>query len=400
VATQHAFEEIKKLRGIAYLTSKDDARVLENRLTIPSFDEIKADKKKFAKAALFIEREANPYNGKKIIQYHAARAAVVNEPPLPLSTEEYDALYSLPFTKLPHPSYKEKIPADEMIRFSVAVNRGCYGGCSFCAITLHQGRIVQSRSKENVLQELQRLSSVPGFTGQVTDVGGPTANMWKIGCVSDFVQSKCKKLSCLFPSVCPHLQNNHEAQIDLLRSCRSLPGIKGVRIASGIRYDLAMADKKSGANYLHEVIAHHVGGQLKVAPEHINNEVLALMRKPKGELFEEFMRFFEKSSRECGKEQYIVPYFISGFPGCTHAQMESVHAWLRARRWNVQQVQAFIPTPMTLATAMYYANMDPVSQKEIFVAKEARDRRIQQALLQPQRPEHKKFLGPPPRKHK
>jgi uncharacterized radical SAM protein YgiQ len=399
-ATQKAFAGIRKLRGVAYLASKDDARVLENRLTIPSFDEVKADKKKFAKATLFTEKEANPHNGKKIVQYHGARAVVVNEPPLPLTTQEYDALYNLPFTKLPHPCYKEKIPADEMIRFSVAVNRGCYGGCSFCAITLHQGRIVQSRSQENVLQELQRLSKVPGFTGQVTDVGGPTANMWRIGCVSEFVQSKCRKLSCLYPTVCPHLQNNHSAQVELLRECRSLPGIKGVRISSGIRYDMAMADKKSGDRYLREVIAHHVGGQLKVAPEHLDSEVLALMRKPKGELFEEFSKFFDKASRECGKEQYIIPYFISGFPGCTHAHMEKVHTWLRARRWSVQQVQAFIPTPMTLATAMYHTGIDPVSQQEIFVAKESRDRKIQQALLQPQKSGHKKFLNPPPRKHR
>jgi uncharacterized radical SAM protein YgiQ len=395
-STQEALQKIFSLRGIAYLTTKEIARGLENRVTIPSYEEVKEDKKKFAKAALFIEQEANPYNGRKIVQYHAARAVVVNEAPLPLTTAEYDAIYALPFTKHAHPAYTQKIPAEEMIKHSLAINRGCYGGCSFCAITLHQGRIVQCRSRESIVRELENLKKQSDFTGHVSDLGGPSANMWRIGCKSEHIQSKCRKLSCLFPKVCPHLQNNHAAQVELLKLVRNIPGIKSVRIASGIRYDMALADKDSGLAYLREVIQHHVGGQLKVAPEHMDEAVLQLMRKPSGKLFDEFLKLFHKYSAECGKEQYVIPYFISGFPGCTHEQMETVNKYLTAKKWNVQQVQAFIPTPMTLATAMYYTGLDPLSKDAVFVAKDWKDRKIQQALLQPKRHEHKKHLPQKP----
>jgi len=391
-ATVAALDELKKQRGMAFLTTKDHARTLEGRLTIPSFEEVRDDKKKFAKAAYAIEYEASPYNGRRLIQYHGSKAVVVNPPALPLSTEELDSIYEMPFTKEQHPSYKERIPAADMIRFSVSSTRGCFGGCSFCAITLHQGRIVQSRSEKSLLNELEGLNKVEGFKGQVSDIGGPTANMYQLRCKSTDIQSKCRKLSCVHPKVCPHLHTDHTPQVDLLEKARKLPGIKKIRISSGLRYDLSIADKKSGDKYMRDLITHHVGGQLKIAPEHMDEEVLHLMKKPGLRDFDQFVSYFEKISAEAGKEQYVVPYFISGFPGTTHEKMEKIYGYLKEKGWNLQQVQAFIPTPMTLATAMYWSGIDPMSKKPLFVAKDKMDRKIQQALLQPHKPQHQEIL--------
>jgi uncharacterized radical SAM protein YgiQ len=391
-AVQTALAAIKTQRGIAFVTTKDHARTLEGRLTLPSFDEVRDDKRKFAKAAYFIEYEASPYNGRRLVQYHGSKAVVINPPALPLSTEELDSVYEMPFTKEQHPSYKERIPAADMIRFSVNSTRGCFGGCSFCAITLHQGRIVQSRSEESLLKEIEGLNQVPGFKGQVSDIGGPTANMYQLRCKSKEVQSKCRKLSCVHPKVCPHLHKDHTPSVSLLRKARKIPGIKQIRIASGLRYDISIADEKAGQEYMRELITHHVGGQLKVAPEHLDEEVLHLMKKPGLKNFDEFVSYFDQVSAEAGKEQYIVPYFISGFPGTTHEKMEKIHQYLSERGWNLQQVQAFIPTPMTLATAMYWSGIDPMTGTPLFVAKDYKDRKIQQALLQPKKPEHKKIL--------
>jgi uncharacterized radical SAM protein YgiQ len=390
--TQAALDSLKTQRGMAFLTTKEHARTLEGRLTIPSYDEVRDDKKKFAKAAYFIEYEASPYNGRRLVQYHGGKAVVINPPALPLSTEEMDSIYELPFTKEQHPSYKERIPAADMIRFSVASTRGCFGGCSFCAITLHQGRIVQSRSEESILKEVGELPQVEGFKGIVSDIGGPTANMYKLRCKSTEIQSKCRKLSCVHPKVCPHLHNDHGPQIDLLKKARALPGIRKIHIASGLRYDLSIADKKHGETYMRDLITHHVGGHLKVAPEHLDDDVLHLMKKPGLKNFDEFVSYFGKVSEEIGKEQYVVPYFISGFPGTTHKQMETVNKYLVEKGWDLKQVQAFIPTPMTLATAMYWTGIDPMSKKALFVAKDWKDRKIQQALLQPNKPEHKQIL--------
>jgi len=389
--TQAALNELKKQRGIAFMASKDHARNLEGRLTIPSFEEVRDDKKKFAKAAYSIEYEASPYNGKRLIQYHGSKAVVINPPALPLETEEMDSIYELPFTKEQHPMYKKRIPAADMIRFSVASTRGCFGGCSFCAITLHQGRIVQSRSEESVLKEVGKLTEVPGFKGTVSDIGGPTANMYKLRCRTKEIQSKCRKLSCVHPKVCPQLHTDHTPQVELLEKARALPGIKKIHIASGLRYDLSLADQKSGQKYMKDLITHHVGGHLKVAPEHLDDETLHLMKKPGLKNFDEFVSYFEKVSREAGKEQYVVPYFISGFPGTTHEKMEKVYDYLKEKGWNLQQVQAFIPTPMTLATAMYWTGTDPMSKRELYVAK-GQDRKIQQALLQRHKPEHREIL--------
>lgn len=390
--TQEALAQLKTQRGIAFLATKDHARNLEGRLTLPSFEEVRDDKKKFAKAAYFIEYEASPYNGKRLIQYHGNKAVVINPPALPLSTEELDSIYELPFTKAPHPSYKERIPAADMIRFSVASTRGCFGGCSFCAITLHQGRIVQSRSEKSVLKEVEGLNQVNGFKGIVSDIGGPTANMYQLRCKSKDIQSKCRKLSCVHPKVCPHLHTDHTPQVEMLQKARKIPGIRKIHIASGLRYDLSLADKKSGQQYMRDLITHHVGGHLKVAPEHMDEEVLHLMKKPGLRNFDEFVNYFREVSAEIGKEQYVVPYFISGFPGTSHEKMEKVYQYLHEKGWNLQQVQAFIPTPMTLATAMYWTGIDPMTKVPLFVAKDWKDRKIQQALLQPHKPGHQEIL--------
>ena len=391
-ATERALERMRGQRGIAYLATKEKARTIEPRLTLPSFEEVRDDKKKFAKSAYSIEYEASPYNGKRLVQYHGNKAAVINTPSHPLSTEELDAVYELPFTKEQHPSYKKRIPAADMIRFSVNSTRGCFGGCSFCAITLHQGRIVQSRSEESLLKEVEGLNRVPGFKGIVSDIGGPTANMYGLRCKSTEIQSKCRKLSCVHPKVCPHLHKDHTPSVDLLKKARKIPGIRKIHIASGLRYDISLADEKAGHEYLKELITHHVGGHLKVAPEHLDDDVLHLMKKPGLKNFDEFVSYFEKVSAEAGKEQYVVPYFISGFPGTTHEKMEGVYDYLKDKGWNLQQVQAFIPTPMTLATAMYWSGIDPMSKKPLFVAKDQKDRKIQQALLQPHKPGNREVL--------
>ena len=391
-ATTRALDYIKTQRGIAFVGTKDHARTLEGRLTIPSYDEVRDDKKKFAKAAYFIEYEASPFNGKRLVQYHGGKAVVINPPALPLSTEQMDEIYEMPFTKEQHPVYKQRIPAADMIRFSVNSVRGCYGGCSFCAITLHQGRVVQSRSSESVLKEVEDMTKVNGFKGIVSDIGGPTANMFQTSCKSEAIQSKCRKLSCVHPKVCGQLQRNHAPQIDMLQKARKIPGIRKIHIASGLRYDLAFSDEKHGHEYLRELITHHVGGHLKVAPEHLDDEVLHLMKKPGLKNFDEFVSYFKEVSAEAGKEQYVVPYFISGFPGTTHEKMETVHDYLKEKGWNLQQVQAFIPTPMTLATAMYWTGLNPMGMKPLYVAKTWDDRKIQQALLQPKKPEHREIL--------
>lgn len=400
-----AIARLRNERGVAYLSDKAYARELPHRLMLPSFEEVRDDKKKFARAAYHTEIEANPYNAKTLVQYHGNKAVVINPPALPLTTPELDSIYEMPFCKEPHWSYSDravklygsdkqgianatKIPAAEMIRFSIAVNRGCFGGCSFCAITLHQGRIVQSRSESSVLKELRELPTVPGFTGVVSDLGGPTANMYTLRCKSEKVQSMCRKLSCVHPRICPHLVTDHSQQTAMLRKARATPGIKKVLIASGLRYDLALKDKE----YLREVLTHHVGGHLKVAPEHTDPEILHLMKKPSFDLFCEFRDEFEKVSREAGKDQYLVPYFISSFPGTTDDKMEQVFDWLQDEGWKLQQVQGFIPTPMTMATAMFWSGIDPASKKPLHVAKDYISRKVHQALLQPHKPEHRKLV--------
>ncbi len=398
-----ALDGLRELPGTAWLADRDQVEAVEPRRVLPAFKEVRGDRKAFARATRLIEAEANPWSGRSLVQWQGRdaagveRAVVVRPPALPLSTAELDAVHELPFTRAPHPLYLEeqlarggnptearqraRIPALETVRHSIVINRGCFGGCSFCGLGLHQGKTIQSRSADSVLREVEALAKTQGFTGVVSDLGGPTANMYGLHCGRPEVEKHCRRPSCLYPSICRHLVTDHGALVKLMRRVRKHPKVKKALVASGLRTDLALRDRR----YLRELLEHHVGGHLKVAPEHVDDEVLALMRKPGFEQFERFKESFEEISRELGKEQYLVPYFISCFPGSTTERMAKVEHWLRRERWRLQQVQAFIPLPMTMAAAMYWSGIDPVSGQVLQVPKSERERRQQQALLQPHR---------------
>jgi len=391
-------DEIKNVRGVCYTASKSTARNIEPRITLPSFEEVKTSKKKYLKTAIFVEKEINPFNAKTLIQDHARTTLVVNPPSLPLSTEEFDNIYELTFTRLPHPKYNKQIPAYEMIKHSVTSTRGCFGGCTFCALSLHQGKIIQSRSPSSIKNEIIKLTKLKDFTGIVSDIGGPTANSYMLGCNLDDTLKKCKKPSCVSPSICNNLNLDHTKQIELLEELRNIEGVKKIHITSGIRYDYALADQTSGNKYLNEIIAYHISGQLKVAPEHLDPPVLSLMRKPNMKDFDDFVNYFSLVTKAANKEQYLVPYFISGFPGCSAKNMEVIYNYLKGKGWKIRQVQSFIPSPMTLASAMYWSEMDYDFNK-IYVAKDIFDKKLQQALLQPFKRENlgliRKHFGKP-----
>ncbi len=353
-------------------------------IRLPSFEKVRADKVLYAHASRIVHQESNPNNARTLVQRHAAQEVWVNPPPLPLSSAELDGLFALPFQRVPHPSYgAAKIPAYEMIRFSVNIMRGCFGGCTFCSITEHEGRIIQSRSRESIIAEIEQIrDTVPGFTGAISDLGGPTANMYGLNCREQQVQRSCRRLSCIYPKVCRHLVTDHSATTTLYREARRLPGIKQIAIASGVRYDLAIEDPE----YVRELVTHHVGGYLKIAPEHSEQGTLAKMMKPGIETFDKFRQMFEKYSRQAGKKQYLIPYFIAAHPGCTDEEMVELALWLKRNRFRVDQVQNFYPSPMSLATAMYYSERNPLARvgyKSEFVwsAKTPQSRRLQKALL-------------------
>ena len=321
-------------------------------LRLPSHEEIEAAPKKLMETTLALERQVHQ-GATWAVQTSGGRSVIFAPPALPLTTEELDELYALPFTRQPHPSYQQTVPAVEMIRFSITSHRGCAGGCSFCALALHQGRRISSRSAKSMLAEASRLTEHPDWRGSLTDVGGPSANMWGATCAAD--PALCRRVSCLWPSICPHFRADQAGLARLLRDIARLPNVKHVRTASGVRHDLALKAKP----YVRALVEEFVGGQLKLAPEHNSDRVLRLMRKPPFGAFEQFLAAFERFSCKAGKEQYVVPYLISAFPGCTDADMRDLAKWLKGRGWNPQQVQCFIPTPGTVATAMYYAGIDP-----------------------------------------
>ena len=375
------------LRGVAYLLGKsarvpehrwDDANCPNEDVTLPSFETVVADKVAFAEMTRDMHRETNPLNARRLLQAHGERMLVVNPPTLPLSEAQMDALYDLPYTRRPHPSYDAEIPAWQTIRDSVQIMRGCFGGCTFCSITMHQGRAIQSRSPESILGEVRALAATPGFSGHVSDLGGPTANMYRMRCTKPDVEAVCRRLSCIHPTVCKLLGTDHGPTLELLRAARAVPGVKQVHVASGIRMDLA----RESPEYLEELARHHVGGHLKVAPEHVSDRVLALMKKPAQHTFEEFAERFEAASKRAGKEQYLVPYFIASHPGSTVEDMIELAVFLKQRGYRPRQVQDFIPAPMDVATCMYWTGLNPHSMKPVETAKKLRDRKVQRALLQ------------------
>ncbi len=319
------------------------------------------------------------------MQFHDRQAVVVNPPALPLSESEMDRVYGLPYTRRPHPSYTEPIPAYEMIKDSVTLMRGCFGGCTFCSITAHQGRIIQSRSQESVLQEVRKLADDPEFAGVISDIGGPTANMYRMRCTRPEVEAKCKRLSCVHPTICKLLGTDHGPLVELMRRARTEPGIRKVLVASGIRMDLAQLSPE----YMRELAEHHVGGHLKVAPEHTDSNVLALMKKPENTNFESFARDFRTASRQAGKpKQYLVPYYIASHPGSDLHAMIDLAVFLKRNGYRPDQVQDFIPAPFDIATCIYYTGIDPFTKQQVYVAKGLRDRKMQRALMQFFKPEN------------
>jgi uncharacterized radical SAM protein YgiQ len=346
---------------------------------LPSYEQVSTDKAAFAAMTRIVHEQTNPQNARRLVQYHGREAVVVNPPAWPLEQEEIDRVYGLPFTRQPHPSYgKQRIPAFEVVKNSIQIMRGCFGGCAFCSITLHEGRVIQSRSQTSVLEEIRRMAQQPGFSGTISDLGGPTANMYQMGCTQPEIREKCRRLSCLWPTICPRLATDHGPLIRLLTAARRQPGVRQAWVASGIRMDLAL---RSPA-YVRHVARHHTGGLLKVAPEHCHQEVLRRMHKPAIDQFEAFARLFRHEAAAAGKRQYLVPYFIAGHPGCDLPAMIELALYLKQHGLKPEKVQDFIPGPMDVATCMYYTGLDPMSDEPVYVARGARERRLQRALLQ------------------
>ncbi|MET0357431.1 MAG: YgiQ family radical SAM protein, partial [Cellvibrio sp.] len=351
---------------------------------LPAFEKVRNDPILYAHASRVLHQEANPYNARPLVQKHGNREIWVNPPPIPLETDELDGVFDLPYARVPHPSYgKEKIPAYDMIKTSVNIMRGCFGGCTFCSITEHEGRIIQSRSQESILKEIEDIrEKVPGFTGHISDLGGPTANMYRLTCKDMPTLSKCRRLSCVYPTICKNLTTDHKHTTALYRAARKIKGINRISIASGLRYDLAVRDPE----YVKELVTHHVGGYLKIAPEHTEDGPLEQMMKPKMSSYYDFKKMFEKFSREAGKKQYLIPYFIAAHPGTKDEDMVNMALWLKKNNFEVDQVQTFYPSPMSLATAMYVSERNPLKKLtyksgKITIPRGLDQRRLHKALL-------------------
>ena len=358
---------------------------------LPSFEAVRDDPVLYAHASRVLHLEANPGNARALVQAHGDRDVWLNPPPIPLTTEEMDGLYELPFARVPHPRYGEaRIPAYEMIRFSVTIQRGCFGGCSFCSITEHEGRVIQSRSEDSILREVEQVrDKTPGFTGTISDLGGPTANMYRLACKSKAIEAACRKPSCVYPSVCSNLNTDHAPLISLYRKARALPGIKRVMIASGVRYDLAVESPE----YVEELVRHHVGGYLKIAPEHVSDGPLSAMMKPGIGTYDRFKAMFERASKKAGKKQFLIPYFIAAHPGTKVEDMVELAVWLKSNGFEADQVQTFLPSPMSSATAMYRSEKDLLRGVrrvggDLHVPKGLKMRRLHKAFLRYHDPEN------------
>lgn len=351
---------------------------------LPAFERVKEDKVLYAHASRILHHETNPGCARALSQAHGDRIIWVNPPAFPLETDEMDGVFGLPYQRVPHPAYgNEKIPAYDMIKTSVNIMRGCFGGCSFCSITEHEGRIIQSRSEESILKEIEEIrDKVPGFTGVISDLGGPTANMYKLRCKSSKAEQTCRRASCVWPTICPHMDTDHSPTINLYRKARDLKGIKKILIASGVRYDIAVEDPR----YIKELAKYHVGGYLKIAPEHTEEGPLSKMMKPGMGSYYSFKELFDKYSKEAGKQQYLIPYFISAHPGTTDEDMVNMALWIKSNRFKLDQVQNFYPSPLANATTMYYTEKNPLNKVsrqggDVFVVKGERRRRLHKALL-------------------
>ena len=404
-------QDLDDLRGIAVIktavpedwtevsaadieASDEGARAVPGKAVVrlPAFDQVESDPESYARASRVLHRESNPGNARALVQKHGDREVWLTPPPIPLTTPEMDGVYDLPYARAPHPSYGDaKIPAWDMIRFSVTIMRGCFGGCSFCSITEHEGRIIQSRSEESILKEIETVrDKVPGFTGIISDIGGPTANMYRMACKDKQTESLCRKPSCVFPDICPNLNTSHESLIQLYRKARNLPGIKKVMVASGVRYDLAV---KSPA-YVKELVTHHVGGYLKIAPEHTEAGPLSKMMKPGIGAYDRFKQLFDQAARDAGKEYFLIPYFIAAHPGTTDEDMMNLALWLKKNRYRADQVQTFLPSPMALSTAMYHSGVNPLrpvrrgASEQVGTIRGLRQRRLHKAFLRYHDPEN------------
>jgi uncharacterized radical SAM protein YgiQ len=376
------------------LAQKKEARA-HIAIRLPSYEQVRDDPVLYAYASRTFHLESNPGNARALVQAHGEGAARrdlwLNPPPLPLSTEEMDHVFGLPYARAPHPGYgTAKIPAWEMIRFSINIMRGCFGGCTFCSITEHEGRIIQSRSEGSILQEIEQIrDKTPGFTGVISDLGGPTANMYRMACKDPSIESSCRRLSCVYPGICENLNTDHAPLISLYRKARALPGIKKILVGSGLRYDLAVRSPE----YVKELVTHHVGGYLKIAPEHTQEGPLSKMMKPGMGAYDRFKQMFEKFSKEAGKEQYLIPYFIAAHPGTTDEDMLELAIWLKRNGFRLDQVQTFLPTPLAIATAMWHTEKNPLKKvtpdsEQVAIVRGGRQRKLHKAFLRYHDPEN------------
>ncbi|MFL9825415.1 YgiQ family radical SAM protein [Rhodoplanes sp. SY1] len=354
-------------------------------IRLPSCEQVEQDKEAYARASRVLHRESNPGNARPLVQRHGDRDLWLNPPPIPLTTEEMDAVYGLPYARAPHPSYGDaKIPAWDMIKFSVTIMRGCFGGCTFCSITEHEGRVIQSRSEGSILQEIERIRDrTPGFTGVISDIGGPTANMYRMACKDPAIEASCRKPSCVFPDICPNLNTSHDELIRLYRKVREVKGVKKVMVASGVRYDLAV----TSPDYIQELVSHHVGGYLKIAPEHTERGPLDKMMKPGIGAYDRFKEMFDAAAKKAGKQYFLIPYFIAAHPGTTDEDMMNLALWLKKNRYRADQVQTFLPSPMATATAMYHSGVNPLrgvrrgASEKVAAITGLRQRRLHKAFL-------------------
>ncbi|HEY5101446.1 MAG TPA: YgiQ family radical SAM protein [Steroidobacteraceae bacterium] len=377
-------EQAPGMQPVRFIRNVKNVNRDKSFIRMPCYEAVNEDPVLYAHASRILHLESNPGNARALVQRHGNLEVWLNPPPIPLTTKEMDWVYELPYQRRPHPSYGAAvIPAYKMIRFSISIQRGCFGGCTFCSITEHEGRIIQNRSEESVLREIGQVrDTVPGFTGVISDLGGPTANMYRLACKSREIESACRRPSCVFPGICPNLNTDHAPLIRLYQRARALPGIKKVLVASGVRYDLAV----ESPDYVKELAQHHTGGYLKIAPEALADGPLSKMMKPGVGAYYKFKDLFDRYSKEAGKEQYLIPYFIAAHPGTSDEDMLELALWLKKNRYRADQVQAFLPSPMATATAMYHSGKNPLQRitrksEEVRIPKGLKVRRLHKAFL-------------------